>query len=111
MCFTFQFAKRLLEGTSVAAELDPGFKGGKIAAEVLDASDSLRELCSKCGLTTNRGEGHSSFAWVSANPTEAFTQSVFQNLSTLIKTSSVLCADWQTVKTFVSAVMVCRQMT
>ena len=49
MWFTFQFAKHLLEGTLVAAELDPGFEGGKIAAEVLDASDSLRELCSKCG--------------------------------------------------------------
>ena len=49
MWFTFQFAKCLLEGTSVATELDLGFKGVKIAAEVLDASDSLRELCSKCG--------------------------------------------------------------
>ena len=60
MCFTFQFAKRLLEGTSVAAELDPGFEGGKIAAEVLDALDSLRELCSKCGqqLTGGRATHH-----------------------------------------------------
>ena len=49
MWFTFQFAKRLLEGTSVATELYPGYEGGKIAAEVLDASDSLKELCSKCG--------------------------------------------------------------
>ena len=45
----FQFAKRLLEGSSVAMPLDPGYEGGTIAAEVLDASDSLRELCSKCG--------------------------------------------------------------
>ena len=45
----FQFAKRLLEGSSVAMPLDPGYKGGTIAAEVLDASDSLREFCSKCG--------------------------------------------------------------
>ena len=29
--------------------LDPGYEGGTIAAEVLDASNSLRELCSKCG--------------------------------------------------------------
>ena len=57
MCFSFQFAKRLLEGTSVAAELDPGFEGGKIAAEVLDASDSLREVCSKCGQQLTGGEG------------------------------------------------------
>ena len=45
----FQFAKQLLEGSSVAMPLDPGYKGGTIAAEVLDASDSLREFCSKCG--------------------------------------------------------------
>ena len=57
MCFSFQFAKCLLEGTSVAAELDPGFEGGKIAAEVLDASDSLRELCSKCGRQLTGGGG------------------------------------------------------
>ena len=49
MWFTFQFAKHLLEGTSVATELDLGYKGEKIAAEVFNASDSLRELCSKCG--------------------------------------------------------------
>ena len=45
----FQFAKRLLEGSSVAMPLDPGYKEGTIVAEVLDASDSLREFCSKCG--------------------------------------------------------------
>ena len=45
----FQFAKWLLKGSSVAMPLDPGYKGGTIAAEVLNASDSLRELCSKCG--------------------------------------------------------------
>ena len=49
MLLTFQFAKRILEGTLVAIELEPGYEGGKIAAEVLDASDSLRELCAKCG--------------------------------------------------------------
>ena len=48
MWFTFQFAKQLLKGTSVATELDPGYEGGMITAEVLDASDSLRELCSMC---------------------------------------------------------------
>ena len=58
MWFTFQFTKRLLEGTSVATELDPGYEGGKIAAEVLDASDSLRELCSKCGQQLTGVEGH-----------------------------------------------------
>ena len=45
----FQFAKRLLKGSSVAMPLDPGYEGGTIAAEVLDTSNSLRELCSKCG--------------------------------------------------------------
>ena len=34
----FQFAKQLLEGSSVAMPLDPGYEGGTIAAEVLDAS-------------------------------------------------------------------------
>ena len=41
----------------MAAELDPGFKGGKIAAEVLDVSDSLMELCSKCGQQLTGGGG------------------------------------------------------
>ena len=27
----------------------PGIRGGTIAAEVLDSSDSLREICAKCG--------------------------------------------------------------
>ena len=45
----FQFAKQLLEGSSVAMPLDPGYEGGTIVAEVLDTSDSLREFCSKCG--------------------------------------------------------------
>ena len=27
----------------------PGYEGATIAAEILDASDSLREVCSKCG--------------------------------------------------------------
>ena len=30
-------------------DLVPGYEGANIAAEILDASDSLRELCSKCG--------------------------------------------------------------
>ena len=49
MLFKLQFAKQLLEGMSVATELDPGYEGGTIAAEVLDASGSLRELFFKCG--------------------------------------------------------------
>ena len=44
-----QFAKRLLQGTSLTAELVPGYEGATIAAEILDASESLRDLCSKCG--------------------------------------------------------------
>ena len=48
-CSRLQFAKRLLEGSSISTPLDPGYEGGTIAAEVLDSSDSLRELCGKCG--------------------------------------------------------------
>ena len=48
-CSRLQFAKRLLEGSSISTPLDPGYEGGTIAAEVLDSSDSLRELCAKCG--------------------------------------------------------------
>ena len=48
-CSRLQFAKRLLEGSSISTPLDPGYEGGRIAAEVLDSSDSLRELCAKCG--------------------------------------------------------------
>ena len=51
----FKFAKRLLEGSSVAMPLDPGYEGGTIVAEVLDASDSLREFCSKCGCNLTCG--------------------------------------------------------
>ena len=51
----FQFAKWLLKGTSFAMPLDPGYEGGAIVAEVLDASDSLRELCSKCGCNLTCG--------------------------------------------------------
>ena len=42
-CSRLQFAKRLLEGSSISTPLDPGYEGGTIAAEVLDSSDSLRE--------------------------------------------------------------------
>ena len=53
----FQFAKRLLEGTSVAADLVPGYEGAAIAAEILDASDSLRDLCAKCGQRLTQDAG------------------------------------------------------
>ena len=48
-CSYLQFAKQLLEGSSIAMPLDPVHEGGTIVAEVLDASDRLRELCCKCG--------------------------------------------------------------
>ena len=50
-----QFAKRLLEGSSISMPLDPGYEGGTIAAEVLDSSDSLRESCCKCGCNLTWG--------------------------------------------------------
>ena len=48
-CSHLQFAKWLLEGSSISTPLDPGYEGGRIVAEVLDSCDSLRELCAKCG--------------------------------------------------------------
>ena len=54
-CSRLQFAKRLLEGSSISTPLAPGYEGGTIAAEVLDSSDSLRELCAKCGCNLTCG--------------------------------------------------------
>ena len=33
----------------MTVDLVPGYEGVTIAAEILDASDSLRDLCAKCG--------------------------------------------------------------
>ena len=44
-----QFAKRLLQGVGVLGDVNAGYEGATIAAEMLDASESLRELCAKCG--------------------------------------------------------------
>ena len=52
----FQFAKQLLKGSSVAMPLDPGYEGDTIVAEVLNASNSLRKLCSKCGRNLTCGD-------------------------------------------------------
>ena len=49
LIFSFQFAKRLLQGVDLIGALIPGCEGATIAAEMLDASESLRELCAKCG--------------------------------------------------------------
>ena len=61
MCYIFsfikQFAKRLLQGTSVTEEVVPGYEGTTIAAEILDASDSLRDLCAKCGWKLTNVDG------------------------------------------------------
>ena len=80
--------------------LDPGYEGGTIAAEVLDASDSLREFCSKCGrnLTllaqaTVNHEGHSIL-------------NVFSSRGVPITISNALCAGRQIGKTSASAVTV-----
>ena len=55
--FIKQFAKRLLQGTSVTEELVPGYKGTTIAAEILDASNSLQDLCAKCGWKLTNMDG------------------------------------------------------
>ena len=52
-----QFAKRLLQGTSVTEELVPSYEGATIAAEILDASESLRDLCAKCGRKLTNADG------------------------------------------------------
>ena len=52
-----QFAKRLLEGTSLVTEVVPGYEGATIAAEILDASDTLRDLCAKCGHKLSNSAG------------------------------------------------------
>ena len=51
----FQFAKRLLQGVPINGDVTPSYEGATIAAEILDASDSLWDLCAKCGqrLTTD----------------------------------------------------------
>ena len=72
MWFTFQFAKGLLKGTSVATELDPGYEGGKIAAVVLNASDSLRELCSMCGQQLTGGGGPLIICMRNCQPHQSF---------------------------------------
>ena len=70
--------------------LDPGYKGGTIVAEVLDTSDSLRELLAQA--TVNH-KGH-------------FILNVFPSHGILIRISNALCAGRQIGKTSASAVMV-----
>ena len=55
--FSFQFAKRLLQGVGVVDAMIPGCEGAMIAAEMLDASESLRELCAKCGTKLASAQG------------------------------------------------------
>ena len=39
----------------MTADLVPGYEGATIAAEILDASDSLWDLCAKCGWKLSDG--------------------------------------------------------
>ena len=57
LIFSFQFAKRLLQGVDLIGAVIPGCKGATIAAEMLDASESLRELCAKCGAKLTAVQG------------------------------------------------------
>ena len=57
LIFSFQFAKRLLQGVDVIGALIPSCEGATIAAEMLDASESLRELCAKCGAKMTAVQG------------------------------------------------------
>ena len=102
----FQFAKWLLEGSSVAMPLDPGYEGGTIAAEVLYASGSLREFCSKCGRNLTCGACHSLLARATVNHKGHSILNVFPSHSVPITISNALCAGRQIGKTSASAVTV-----
>ena len=39
----------------MTVDLVPGYEGVTIAAEILDASDSLQDLCAKCGRKLSDG--------------------------------------------------------
>ena len=39
----------------MTVDLVPRYKGATIAAEIFDASDSLRDLCAKCGRKLSDG--------------------------------------------------------
>ena len=87
-CSRLQFAKRLLEGSSISTPLDPGYEGGTIAAEVLDSSDSLRELCAKCGRNLTCGGLHLLLVRAFANHAGHSIQSVSPSLGVPITTSN-----------------------
>ena len=50
--------KRLLQGVGLVVPMIPGCEGATIAAELLDASESLRELCAKCGSKLETVQGN-----------------------------------------------------
>ena len=87
-CSRVQFAKRLLEGSSISTPLDPGYEGGRIAAEVLDSCDSLRELCAKCGRNLTCGACHLLLVRAFANHAGHSIQSVSPSLGVPITTSN-----------------------
>ena len=102
----FQFAKRLLEGSSVAMPLDPGYEGGTIAAEVLDASDSLRELCSKCGRNLTCGSLPLITCTGNCQQRRTFHSKCVPSHGVPIRISNALCAGRQIGKTSASAATV-----
>ena len=87
--------------------LDPGYEGGTLAAEVLDASDSLREFCSKCGHNlTCGGLPLITYTGKLSNHEGHFILNVFLSHGIPIRISNALCAGRQIRKTSASAVMV-----
>ena len=102
----FQFAKRLLEGSSVAMPLDPGYKGGTIAAEVLDASNSLRELCSKCGRNLTCGSLPLIICTGNCQPRRTFHSECVPKSRHTDQDFKALCAGRQIGKTSASAATV-----
>ena len=86
--------------------LDPGYEGGTIAAEVLDASNSLREFCSKCGHNLTCGACQSLLARATVNHKGHSILNVFPSCGVPIRISNALCAGRQIRQTSASAVMV-----
>ena len=69
--------------------LIPGCKGATIAAEMLDASESLRELCAKCGAKLTAVQGTLITCTGICLPRWGhFIQNVFPKLIVLIPLSS-----------------------
>ena len=87
-CSRLQFAKRLLEGSSISTPLDPGYEGGTIVAEVLDSSDSLRSYVPNVAVILHVEACHLLLVRAFANHAGHSIQSVSPSLGVPITTSN-----------------------